>query len=88
MEVAKVTKLSHDIEISKLKRKLLVYRLLAFLLALSLLATVTWCNFVIRVEEEPQEAVICVSGDNAVMPTANVSACHYETKRYTEDKFA
>lgn len=86
MEVAKVTKLSHDIEISKLKRKLLVYRLLAFLLALTLLATVTWCNFVIRVEEEPQEAVICVSGD-AVMPTANVNACH-ETKRYTEDKFA
>lgn len=87
MEVAKVTKLSHDIEISKLKRKLLVYRLLAFLLALSLLATVTWCNFVIRVEEEPQEAVICVSGD-AVVPTANVNACHNETKRHTEHKFA
>lgn len=87
MEVAKVTKLSHDIQIAKLKRKLLVYRLLAFLLALSLLATVTWCNFVIRVEEESQEAVICVSGD-AVMPTANVSVCHNETKRYTEHKFA
>ena len=83
MEVAKVTKLAHDIEVLKLERKLLVYRVVALLLALSLVASVTWCNFIIHTDNGPQEAVIIVS-EEAVIPTAIVKAGYDETKGYTE----